>query len=183
MSKDKTIKENIIEYIYIISKQPILLRDLLIANRQYNEGMLVDPAKLGFRLKLTRAYLVYMGIVLGILIPVSGLTHKPLADIDSHISIVGAVVITAIIFIVSIVTIFYKISAHSAGAWGIVGFLIGLYFKYPDNHLYYPILAAIVMAGIINSSRMYLNEHNLNEIFWGSFLGIVVSFGSIYLLT
>lgn len=99
MSKDKTIKEKILDYIYIVSKQPILLRDLLIANRQYKEGMHVDPAKLGFRIKLSRAYLVYMGIILGILIPLSGLTHKPLADIDSHISIVGAVAITAIIFI------------------------------------------------------------------------------------
>ena len=99
MNKEKTFKDRILEYIYIISKQPILLRDLLLANRQYNEGMHVDPAKLGFRLKLSRAYFVYMGIVLGILIPVSGLTHKPLADIDSHISIIGAVLITAVIFI------------------------------------------------------------------------------------
>lgn len=99
MNKEKTFKNKVLEYIYIISKQPILLRDLLLANRQYNEGMHVDPAKLGFRLKLTRAYLVYMGLVLGILIPISGLTHKPLAHIDSHISIIGAVLITAIIFI------------------------------------------------------------------------------------
>jgi len=99
MNKEKTLKNKILDYIYIVSKQPILLRDLLLANRQYNEGMHVDPAKLGFRLKLSRAYFVYMGIVLGILIPVSGLTHKPLAHIDSHISIIGAVLITAVIFI------------------------------------------------------------------------------------
>ena len=99
MNKEKTFKDRILEYIYIVSKQPVLLRDLLLANRQYNEGMHVDPAKLGFRLKLARAYLVYMGLVLAILIPVSGLTHKPLADIDSHISIIGAVFITAVIFI------------------------------------------------------------------------------------
>jgi len=95
----KTIKEIILNYIYIVSKQPILLRDLLLANRQYKEGMLVDPAKLGFRLKLTRAYTVYTGIILAILIPLSGIFHKPLAHLDSHISIIGAVVITAAIFI------------------------------------------------------------------------------------
>jgi hypothetical protein len=99
MPKEKTIKDKILDYVYIISKQPMLLRDLLLANRQYNEGMHVDPSKLGFRLKLTRAYLVYMGIVVGILLPISALTHKPLADIDSHISIIGAVIITAAIFI------------------------------------------------------------------------------------
>ncbi|APW64504.1 hypothetical protein LPB137_00945 [Poseidonibacter parvus] len=99
MPKERTFKERILDYIYIVSKQPILLRDLLLANRQYKEGMHVDPAKLGFRLKLTRAYIVYTGLILSILVPLSLLTHKPLAKIDSHISIIGAVVITAIIFI------------------------------------------------------------------------------------
>ena len=45
MSKEKTIKDKILEYVYIISKQPILLKDLLVANRQHNEGMHVDPAR------------------------------------------------------------------------------------------------------------------------------------------
>jgi hypothetical protein len=62
MSKEKTIKDKILEYVYIISKQPILLKDLLVANRQHNEGMHVDPAKLGFRIRLIRAYIVYIGI-------------------------------------------------------------------------------------------------------------------------
>ena len=99
MSKEKTFQDKILEYIYIISKQPILLRDLLLANRQYKEGMHVDPAKLGFRLRLSRAYIVYIAIVLAIVIPISLLTHKPLANIDSHISILGAMFITAAIFV------------------------------------------------------------------------------------
>ena len=99
MSKEKTIKDKVLEYIYTISKQPILLKDLLVANRQHNDGMHVDPAKLGFRIRLIRAYQVYIGIVLAILIPISLLTHKPLAKIDAHISILGAMAITAAIFI------------------------------------------------------------------------------------
>ena len=61
--------------------------------------MHVDPAKLGFRIRLIRAYIVYIGLVLAILIPASLLTHKPLAKVDAHISIVGAMIITAAIFI------------------------------------------------------------------------------------
>ncbi|CAM3917068.1 hypothetical protein [Arcobacter cloacae] len=99
MSKEKSITNSILEYIYTISKQPVLLKDLLVANRQYNEGMHVDPAKLGFRIRLTRAYFVYILIVLAILVPISLLTHKPLAKIDPHISILGAMIITAAIFI------------------------------------------------------------------------------------
>ena len=99
MSKEKNIKNTLLEYIYIISKQPILLKDLLVANRQHNEGMHVDPAKLGFRIRLVRAYIVYIGIVLAVIIPISLLTHKPLAKIDAHISILGSMIITAVIFI------------------------------------------------------------------------------------
>ncbi|MCT7909529.1 hypothetical protein N5915_08170 [Arcobacter lacus] len=99
MFKEKSIKNKILEYIYTTSKQPILLKDMLIANRQFNNGMQVDPGKLGFRLKLARAYFLYILIVLGILVPISLLTHKPLAKIDPHISILGGMVITAVIFI------------------------------------------------------------------------------------
>ena len=99
MSKEKTFKNKLLEYVYTISKQPILLKDLLVANRQHNDGMHVDPAKLGFRIRLIRAYIVYIAIVLGILVPISLLTHKPLAVIDPHISILGAMAITAAIFI------------------------------------------------------------------------------------
>ena len=99
MSKEKTFKNKLLEYVYTISKQPILLKDLLVANRQHNDGMHVDPAKLGFRIRLIRAYIVYIGIVLAIIVPISLLTHKPLAKIDPHISILGAMVITAVIFI------------------------------------------------------------------------------------
>ena len=98
MKQEKTLVDKIINYIYILSKQPILLRDLLEANRQYNEGMHVEPAKLGFRLKLGRAYLVYIFIVLAVLVPISAIMHKPLANIDPHISILGAMAITALIF-------------------------------------------------------------------------------------
>lgn len=99
MSKEKTIKNAILEYVYTISKQPVLLKDLLVANRQQNDGMLVDPAKLGFRIKLIRAYNVYMGIVLLILIPISLLVHKEMESLNPHISIIASMFMTAAIFI------------------------------------------------------------------------------------
>ena len=99
MSKEKTIKNKILKYVYTISKQQILLKDLLFATRQHSDGMHVDPAKLGFRIRLVRAYIVYIGLVLAVVVPISLLTHKPLAKIDAHISIIGAMIITAAIFI------------------------------------------------------------------------------------
>ncbi len=99
MPQKKSLKQKILDYVFIISKQPLLLKDLLDANRQHNEGIHVDPSKLGFRLRLARAYQVYILIVLLIVVPISLITHKMLANIDPHISILGAMVITAVIFI------------------------------------------------------------------------------------
>ena len=91
--------DKILNYCFITSKQPVLLKDLLVANVQHNEKMHVDAAKLGFRLKIGRAYFVYIVIISFIAIPVAAITHKIFAHIDSHASILAAVFFTAIIFI------------------------------------------------------------------------------------
>ncbi|QEZ89993.1 putative membrane protein [Aliarcobacter cibarius] len=96
--KQKNILDKVLNYVYNTSKQPILLKDMLIASVQFSNGMEVDSSRLGFRLNLTRAYIVYIALVLAILVPISLLTHKPLAKIDPHISIIGAMIITALIF-------------------------------------------------------------------------------------
>lgn len=88
--------------------------------------------------------------------------------------------ITAIILLVALISLLIKISAHSAGAWGMVGFMTALHFKYPDSQLFFPIIAAVVMAGIISSSRLALNEHNLKEISYGALMGLIISFVPVY---
>jgi glucan phosphoethanolaminetransferase (alkaline phosphatase superfamily) len=44
-------------------------------------------------------YQVYILLVLIVVIPISAISHKVLANVDSHISILGAMIITAVIFI------------------------------------------------------------------------------------
>ncbi len=100
-----------------------------------------------------------------------------------HTLLVVFSTITAVIFLVTVFTFFIKISAHSAGAWGIIGFMVALHYKFPDSRLMLPILVGLIIAGIINSSRLYLNEHNLKEVAYGSLLGFLVSFGAIIILT
>ena len=96
--KEKKLLSKVLDYVYTTSKQPILLKDMLVASVQFSNGMEVDSSRLGFRLRLTRAYIVYIALVLAVVIPISLLTHKLLANIDSHISIVGGMIITASIF-------------------------------------------------------------------------------------
>lgn len=91
--------------------------------------------------------------------------------------------ITTIILLVAIITIFSKISAHSAGAWGMIGFMIAIHLKFPDSQLFFPILLGIIISGVIASSRLFLNVHNLKEIMFGGIMGFTISFGSVYFLT
>lgn len=91
--------DKILDFCFTTSKQPVLLKDLLVANVQHNEKMHVDAAKLGFRLKIGNAYIVYILMVSVVAIPLAAITHKVFANIDSHASIVASMLFTAIIFI------------------------------------------------------------------------------------
>jgi membrane-associated phospholipid phosphatase len=88
--------------------------------------------------------------------------------------------ITAIIFLLTLITFFWKISAQSTAISGTIGFLLGISWKYPQDKLLIPLVLLILMAGILMSSRLYLNANRPKEILGGSLLGLFVSFGTIY---
>ncbi len=87
-----------ISYIYNISKQPVKLNQLLNANLLFNEGMKLDGTKLGFRLKLGRAYVVFLLLAHMIIVPIAFITHEMFQVLDCHASIVLAVFFTALLF-------------------------------------------------------------------------------------
>ncbi|EMS8451624.1 hypothetical protein V5B51_000770, partial [Campylobacter coli] len=52
----KKFKDFSCNFLFKISDQPVLLRDLLEANALFNDGMLVDPSKLNFNFKILNSY-------------------------------------------------------------------------------------------------------------------------------
>ncbi len=92
------IQLKIISYIYNISKQPVKLDKLLEANLLFNEGMKLDGTKLGFRLKLGRAYIIFLLLAHIIIVPISLILHELFTVLDCHASIVLAVFFTALLF-------------------------------------------------------------------------------------
>jgi hypothetical protein len=92
------LKEKIIFYIYNVSKQPIKLYTLLEANQLFNEGMKLDGTILGFRLRIGRAYLVFLLLVHIVIIPLALVTHALFIILDCHASIVIAIIFTAWLF-------------------------------------------------------------------------------------
>lgn len=99
MRKKLSIKERIINYIYILSNQPVIFKDLLSANSHYNEKMFVDPGKIGFKMNIVKSYLVYLVICALIVMPLILATHYFLKHMNFHISILGAVLVTSAVFI------------------------------------------------------------------------------------
>ncbi len=92
------LKEKIISYIYNISKQPVKFHTLLEANQLFNEGMKLDGTILGFRLRLARAYVVFITLAHILIIPIALITHSLFSILDCHASIIVAVFFTAWLF-------------------------------------------------------------------------------------
>jgi membrane-associated phospholipid phosphatase len=73
---------------------------------------------------------------------------------------------------------FFKISAHAAAAGAFFGLTMFLAFNSIYN-LELPLIAVIIIAGLIGSSRLYLSAHTPFEIisgFLAGILGQVISF-------
>lgn len=86
---------------------------------------------------------------------------------------------TAIILLISLVTLFLKVSTHSASAGALTGFLMGIGFKYPQEHVMWPLIIMLILGGLAMSARLYLNEHKPVEVLAGYTLGLMVSVGSV----
>lgn len=92
------IQTKIIPFVFKISEQPMLFKELMHANKIYNDGMNLEYNMKGFRTRLGRMYLVYFLIVLLIATPVSFIFHKELAKIDCHVLIVSSIIFTILLF-------------------------------------------------------------------------------------
>lgn len=90
--------------------------------------------------------------------------------------------ITFILFLITLITFYWKISAHSAGIGGAVGFLASFTLLYHDLQLLYPLAIMVVLAGVSMSARLYLNEHRPIEVWVGGLLGFSLSFASVFVL-
>jgi len=96
--KENSICEKILKYIYNISNQPVKLNRLLEANLLLQDGMKLDGSKLGFRIRLGRAYLVFFIFVHIVIIPLVFIFHNAIKHLDCHFAILLAIVFTSFLF-------------------------------------------------------------------------------------
>lgn len=82
----------------------------------------------------------------------------------------------------TVVTFFWKMSAHMTGMGGLVAIVIVLGIKFATFMPLYPLLGALVLSGIVGTSRLYLNAHKPLETYIGFFYGFVCCFvGFLYI--
>jgi hypothetical protein len=79
-----------------------------------------------------------------------------------------------IILLVGLISLRYQISAHLAGASGLLSWLLIFYFKYSLDMLFLPILFSVILIGLIASVRLKLNAHTLNQVFYGMLVSPII---------
>ena len=83
------------------------------------------------------------------------------------------------ILLTALINLKFKISAHMVGVGGLLGVLMSLsYLIKFDMTLFY--IAAILVAGFIGTSRLYLNEHKPYQLYLGFLLGLLVQIGLFF---
>ncbi|MFN0049559.1 MAG: hypothetical protein ACKVOU_10600 [Cytophagales bacterium] len=74
-----------------------------------------------------------------------------------------------------VITYFWKISLHTIGIWGLVGYLSGLIYIHNAKELILPVLAMILLSGLLLSARLYLQKHTIEQILAGIMLSSSIS--------
>jgi membrane-associated phospholipid phosphatase len=76
----------------------------------------------------------------------------------------------------TIVTFFWKMSAHMTGAGGLLAVVLVLGYKFQTFEVLYPLICSLVLVGAIGTSRLYLEAHRPIEIYVGLSFGFLVCF-------
>ena len=91
------------------------------------------------------------------------------------------ILVTCLIFMLSIITIRFKISIHAAANWGVAGILTYLLLN-GNTPLFYPLIGAILGSGLVCTSRLYQGLHTPREIWIGAVFGYSFCLMGLFIL-
>lgn len=113
------------------------------------------------------AFSIYMGAQLIGKLPLPGVFR---------LFMLGSCLLLIVMFMI---TLKWKISGHAAAIGGLTALLISVTLKYGID-LKWAIISAILVSGLIASSRLILNKHQPAQLYAGYILGFVVIFFTGY---
>jgi len=79
------------------------------------------------------------------------------------------------IFVMVLINLKWKISAHATGVGGLLGGIFGVCYQMALNPVWLFILA-ILISGLVLISRVYLKAHTLGQVLAGFSLGFILVF-------
>jgi hypothetical protein len=83
-------------------------------------------------------------------------------------------VICAAVVGLTVITFFWKMSAHMTGLGGLLGVVVVLGTQFQTFKVLYPLLGALVLCGMVGSSRLLLQAHKPAEIYAGWIFGFLI---------
>ncbi len=85
-------------------------------------------------------------------------------------------IITLAIVILTLVTFFWKMSAHMTGMGGLIACVVVLGLKFPTFQPLYPLIGSLALTGLVGTVRLYLEAHRPIEIYVGLLFGFGLCF-------
>ncbi len=83
--------------------------------------------------------------------------------------------------LLTLINFWWKISLHSAGAGALIAIVLILSFKMYSPLLWY-FVASLIAGGLVISSRLKLNTHNLTQVWFGFLTGLLgLTLSMVYL--
>ena len=83
---------------------------------------------------------------------------------------------------ITLITRFWKISTHAAGAIGFLAIIAMIYMKHPSRDFSIPFLFILLSTIGVCFARLYLKAHTVMQVVGGSALGIVIGVSVFYFL-
>jgi hypothetical protein len=85
-------------------------------------------------------------------------------------SFMTGVFLTTVVGLLS--NVYFKISMHAMGMGGLLGLFL-IIMTYNTMLMTWPLCIALLITGLVCTSRLIVSNHTQKEIYWGLFFGIV----------
>ncbi len=110
-----------------------------------------------------------------------GMLLRFLYNIHAPIFMGGIIVISLLVQCAcTVVTLWWKVSMHSAGVGAIIGAIVAYSSIFHFNPVWWLCLA-ILVSGVVNSSRMFLRQHTLGQVLGGTLIGFVCGLAGLFI--
>jgi hypothetical protein len=90
--------------------------------------------------------------------------------------------VTISIVVLTVITIWWKISAHAIAIAGAAGIYMALLIKAEPSNFYYAVAFCFLFSGLVGSARLKLAAHDSPQVWFGFLVGFSLNFITILML-